>query len=90
MTRKRTPNHVREAVALYDAKTHLSSLVERAASGEEIVITKSGRPRAMLVPLDAVVPPRLPGLGKGGWTVADDFDAPLPEDLLATFDGNEA
>ncbi len=83
----RKPSVVREAVSLYDAKTHLSSLVERARSGEEIVIMKSGRPVARLVPMDAAPALRVPGRGKGAWRVAADFDAPLPEDLLDAFEG---
>ncbi len=84
---KKPPPVVREAVSLYEAKTHLSSLIERAADGEEIVITKSGKPKARLVPLDDLRPMRKPGRGRGQWRVADDFDAPLPEGLLASFEG---
>jgi prevent-host-death family protein len=87
---KKRENHVvrvRETVSLYDAKTHLSSLVERAAEGEEIVISKSGKPKARLVPLDDVRPFREPGRGRGQWHVADDFDHPLPDDVIAAFEG---
>ncbi len=87
MSKKPVPV-VREAVSLYEAKTHLSSLIERAADGEEIVITKSGKPKARLVPLDDLRPMRRPGRGRGQWRVADDFDAPLPEGLLADFGGD--
>ena len=87
MSKKPTPV-VREAVSLYEAKTHLSSLIERAAGGEEIVITKSGKPKARLVPLDDQRPIRKPGRGRGQWRVADDFDAPLPEGLLADLEGD--
>ena len=80
---------VRETVSLYDAKTRLSALVERAAEGEEIVISKSGKPKAKLVPLDDVRPLRTPGKGSGMWHVEDDFDAPLPADTQAGFDGGE-
>ena len=73
---------IRETVTLYDAKTNLSELVERVAAGEEIVIAKRGKPRALLVPLQDVHPLRRSGLGKGKWKVAKDFDAPLPEDVL--------
>jgi prevent-host-death family protein len=83
----RKPSVVREAVSLYDAKTHLSALVERAHSGEEIVIMKSGRARARLVPMDAAPALRVPGRGKGAWRVTADFDAPLPDDVLDTFEG---
>ena len=86
MNKKKRPM-VRETVALYEAKTHLSSLVDRAAGGEEIVISKSGRPKARLVPLDDVHPLRQPGKGRGAWVVADDFDEPLPREILDTFEG---
>jgi antitoxin (DNA-binding transcriptional repressor) of toxin-antitoxin stability system len=58
-----------------------------AAEGEEIVIAKSGKPKARLVPLDDVRPRRQPGQGRGCWTVRGDFDAPLPEELIAAFEG---
>lgn len=82
MGRKRV---VRETVSLYHAKTHLSRLVDRAAGGEEIVIAKSGRARARLVPLEDRRALRVPGKGRGKWGVGRGFDAPLPEDLLQTF-----
>ena len=66
-------------VNLYDAKTHLSDLVERAALGEEIVIAKSGRPRARLVPLAGRTEPRRPGALKGAIVIGKDFDEPLIE-----------
>ena len=83
MTRKPV---VRETVSLYQAKTHLSRLVERAAAGEEIVIAKSGRPRARLVPLEDTRALRVPGKGKGRWRVRRDFDAPLPEEVIREFE----
>lgn len=54
-----------ETFNLYEAKNHLSKLVERAADGEEIIIAKSGKPKARLVPLQAVREPRRPGAWKG-------------------------
>jgi prevent-host-death family protein len=78
---------VRETVSLYEAKTQLSRLVDRAAAGEEIVIAKSGRPRARLVPLEDTRALRVPGRGKGRWRVRKDFDAPLPDDVLRGFEG---
>lgn len=78
---------VRETVSLYEAKTQLSRLVERAAAGEEIVIAKSGRPRARLVPLESTRPRRVPGRGKGQWRVRKDFDAPLPDEVSRDFEG---
>ena len=74
-----------EQVNLYEAKTHLSSLVDRAAAGEEIVIAKGGRPLARLVPMDARTAPRRLGHLAGKVRVADDFDAPLPNDVAGAF-----
>jgi len=69
-------------VNLYEAKTNLSQLVERAAAGEEIVIAKAGKPRARLVPL-APAPKRRPGRARGRIRISPDFDAPLPSDIAA-------
>jgi prevent-host-death family protein len=90
MTKKRPrkkPDMVREPVSLYDAKTHLSELVERAAQGEEITIAKSGKPKARLVPLtpEDTRHLRVPGKGKGQGCVAPGFDAPLPPEVLRLF-----
>jgi prevent-host-death family protein len=77
-------------VNLYEAKTHLSSLVERAAKGEEFVIAKAGKPMARLTPMaaeeKAAKPLRKFGQNLLGITyIADDFDAPLAEDVLQDF-----
>lgn len=74
-------------VNLYEAKTHLSSLVERAAKGEEIVIAKAGKPMARLVaPATESQMPRKAGKNLLGISyIADDFDAPLPDDVLRDF-----
>jgi prevent-host-death family protein len=79
---------VRETVSLYQAKTQLSRLVDRAAEGEEIVISKSGRPRARLVPLEDTRALRVPGRGKGKWRVGKNFDAPLPDGVVGDFEGD--
>ncbi len=71
---------------LSEAKDQLSSLVDRAASGEEIVIAKHGKPLAKLVPVPAVKKgPRKPSGALGLTYMADDFDAPLPPELLNLF-----
>lgn len=70
---------------LYEAKTNLSQLVDRAAAGEEIIIAKNGVPLARLVPLEARSVRRTPGGWENRVQIADDFDAPLPPDLLAAF-----
>jgi prevent-host-death family protein len=76
-----------KTVNLYAAKTHLSELVEQASRGEEIVIAKAGKPKARLVPLSRPVRDRRPGAWKGRVVIGADFDAPLPEDVLAPFEG---
>lgn len=69
-----------ETVNVYDAKTHLSRLLERVEGGERIVIARAGTPVAMLVPLAPATPePRRIGLWQGQVWMADDFDAPLPD-----------
>ena len=78
-----------QIVNIHAAKTHLSRLVDAAAAGEEILIARAGRPIARLVPLvDREVPSRR-RLGRlaGRLTVPADFDAPLPDDVLAGFEG---
>jgi prevent-host-death family protein len=72
---------------LYEAKTQLSQLVERAAAGEEVVIAKAGKPMVRLVPVEAEKPKkRISGTNALGVTyIADDFDAPLPDDILEAF-----
>jgi prevent-host-death family protein len=76
-----------KTVNLYEAKTRLSDLVERAARGEEVVIAKAGQPKARLMPLERTRRPRKPGAWKGRVVIAPDFDAPLPEDILSAFEG---
>lgn len=73
-------------VNIHEAKTNLSRLVEEVAGGVEIVIAKNGVPRAKLVPLDASHKVKF-GVLKGKLRYPDDFDAPLPDELLALFEG---
>ena len=79
---------VSDTVNLYDAKTNLSKLVERAAAGEEIIIAKAGKPKAKLVPYRPVLEPRKPAHALGLSFIAGDFDAPMP-DIEAAFEGEE-
>jgi prevent-host-death family protein len=74
-------------VNIYDAKTRLSELVDRAAAGEDVIIAKAGKPVARLLPLR--VRERTPGRGAGKISMARDFDAPLPDGLLRDFHGDE-
>ena len=76
-----------DTINIHQAKTHLSRLVEKAAAGAEIVIAKNGVPRAKLVRLDR--PRRLKlGVLRGKIRYPEDFDAPLPLDALALFEGS--
>jgi prevent-host-death family protein len=63
-----------ETVNIYEAKTHLSQLIARVESGEEMILTRHGRPVARLVPFTAQSKPREPGVWRGKVNVADDFD----------------
>ena len=74
-------------VNIQNAKTHLSRLVEEAVAGEEIVIAKAGRAIARLVPVPGPASERQLGIDRGRVTIADDFDAPLPEEVLSAFEG---
>ena len=72
-------------VNVYDAKTRLSQLLREVAAGEDIVIAKDGTPLARLVPFEAPGETRELGFAKGRIVVSEDFDAPLPPDLLEAF-----
>ena len=74
-----------DTVNLYEAKTNLSQLVERAARGEEVVIAKAGRPLARLVPLAKRTAPRPLGLFAPEVEIGADFDDPLPEGFRRAF-----
>ncbi len=75
---------------VYEAKTHLSQLLDRAAAGEEIIIARAGRPVARLVALaSAPRRPRTPGAWRGQVRMASDFDQ-LPAELEAAFRGEDS
>jgi prevent-host-death family protein len=74
-------------VNIHEAKTHFSKLVEAAMNGEETIIAKSGKPAAKLVPITATKTIRRFGVLKGKIKIAEDFDAPLPDNIIADFDG---
>ena len=78
-------------VNIYEAKTRLSELVEQAGRGETIIIAKSGTPIAKLVPLTDQPKQKIKfGSMKGEFVESDDFDDPLPDDLLDLFEGKAA
>jgi prevent-host-death family protein len=74
-------------VNIHEAKTHLSRLLQRVAAGEEVTIARAGVPVARLVAVDQKKTVRPLGFARGQVWVADDFDAPLPDDLLKAFYG---
>lgn len=74
-------------INIHEAKTQLSRLVEEVAHGDEVVIAKAGKPIARLVGMERTNTPRRRGLLKGKISIADDFDAPLPPDVLDAFEG---
>ena len=74
-------------VNIHQAKTHLSKLIERMAQGEEIIIAKSGKPVARLVPYIERRTPRVGSQWKGLVRIREDFDDPLPPGIAAGFSG---
>ena len=74
-------------VNIHEAKTRLSQLIERVEAGEEIVIARAGRPVARLCPLKAHLVPRRLGRLNGRFRIPDDFNDPLPDDVLNGFLG---
>jgi prevent-host-death family protein len=72
-------------VNIYEAKSKFSKLIGQAIAGEEVIIAKSGKPVAKLVPYEKPIQDRKPGSAKGKIFIADDFDAPLPDEILKEF-----
>ena len=78
-----------KSVNTHEAKTQLSRLLRRVAAGEEIIIANRGVPVARLVPVPQEKAQRVLGIFSGQFSVPDDFDAPLPEDVLELFEGRK-
>ncbi|MDR0777396.1 MAG: type II toxin-antitoxin system Phd/YefM family antitoxin [Azonexus sp.] len=76
-----------QTLNIHEAKTQFSRLVEAVASGEEIVIAKAGVPAALLVPIERKKVARRFGGLKGRIRIADNFDEPLPDDVIAAWGG---
>lgn len=73
-------------INIHEAKTNFSKLIEKAEAGEEIIIARSGKPVAKLTGLGPAKALRQPGSAKRDTiVVADDFDAPLSDDVLRDF-----
>lgn len=74
-------------VNIHAAKTQLSRLLDAVAAGKEVIIAKAGKPVARLVPFEQKRQPRKLGTLAGQFHVPDDFDDPLPEDIVDAFEG---
>jgi len=76
-----------KVVTVHEAKTHLSSLLDDVGRGMEVIIAKAGKPVARLIPITVSVKQKRLGLLRGKIKIAGDFNAPLADDVLATFEG---
>jgi antitoxin (DNA-binding transcriptional repressor) of toxin-antitoxin stability system len=74
-------------VNIYEAKTRLSQLVEEAASGRDVVIARAGRPVARLTRLPRTGGKRRLGVLDGRFRIPEDFNRPLPDEVLRGFEG---
>jgi prevent-host-death family protein len=74
-----------KSVGVHEAKTHLSRLLEDVAAGEEVVITRRGEAVATLVPVQPAAARRF-GIDEGRFAVPEDFDTPLPDEVLDAFE----
>ena len=72
-------------VNIYEAKSKFSKLINQVLAGEEVIVAKSGKPVAKLVPIDKPAHDRKSGSAKGKIIIADDFDTPLPNEILKEF-----
>lgn len=73
-------------VNIHEAKTRLSQLLKQVNQGQEIIIARAGRPVARLVAYTPKPDYRIPGSAKGRFTLAEDFNEPLPENVLKEFE----
>jgi prevent-host-death family protein len=74
-------------INIREAKAHLSRILDEVAAGSEVIIAKDGKPMARLAPFTGVRRAKKLGLLKGKIKVPDDFNAPLPQDVMASFEG---
>ena len=74
-----------QTINIHDAKTNLSKLIDAVSRGDEFIIARSGKPAARLVSVQTIKPPRKSGALREKIKISADFDAPLDDDILATF-----
>ena len=77
-----------ETVNIYEAKTRLSQLVDKVVSGEDVVVSRNGKPLVRITRLESSKRPIRFGVLKGKVKLSRDFDAPLPSTVLAEFEGS--
>lgn len=80
--------HLQDTVNIHEAKTHFSEIVNAVSEGKEILIAKAGKPVAKLISIKKLKPKIKFGILKGKIKIADDFDAPIPNDILDLLEGN--
>jgi prevent-host-death family protein len=73
-------------VNMHEAKTQFSKLISRVEAGQEIIVARDGTPVARLVAYETPIAKRIPGRDRGAFSVPEDFDAPLPDEVLADFE----
>lgn len=76
-------------VNIHEAKTNLSRLIEEVEEGGDVVIARAGKPVVRLVAVHQERLPRKLGILDGRFVVPDDFDAPLPDEVLEAFEGSQ-
>jgi prevent-host-death family protein len=76
-----------EIVNIYEAKTRLSQLVDKAAAGEDVVVSRNGKPLVRITQLQERRRRVRFGVLKGKLRIAADFEAPLPDEAVAGFEG---
>jgi prevent-host-death family protein len=76
-----------EAVNIYDAKTRFSQLVDKAAAGEDVIVSRNGKPLVRITRLDSSRRQIQFGILEGKIIIAPDFDSPLPDEVIAGFEG---
>jgi prevent-host-death family protein len=78
-----------KSVNVHEAKTHFSKLLAHVEKGQEVLISRAGKPVARLVPHEVARPLPTFGADRGKFTVPDDFDAPLSNEVMAAFEGRQ-
>lgn len=76
-------------INIHDAKTHFSKYINRVLKGDEIIIARDGKPLVRLIPYSEEPQKRHGGQFKGLIQISDDFDSPLPDEILKQFYGEK-